>query len=517
MTTIEEWRRLFAHPVYERLFRRVRTRYERLERVGGTVQLTLREEAEREALAGLLGRDLRGMKTVTVSLAELDHILHNSRVGLRLPEFLARYFAEPLVLRSEQERERQARWEAFFCAVQRALASEESRMSAWRKQQVAAWLDGLKRGTAPGSQLLRRLVHEGEDDALNLLTFAVQALARLPDDPGLSMRTPIFAAQLTGDPHALDAGQPLAKLFQAGLKAILDQEQLQQESRESENGPQDVAVLGSSGGKDAVILFPSQAEESLTEEPPVSETQNGDTDDDDWKGISASLYRRRLFRRVGLMDDDISSSVATFGLTLRKQAHERVSDDVHEGKPASESCESALRHPATEFGHLVVLTLRHLEQNWEWDCRRPLYVVENPSVFSAIIDAWEAHRTLPVPQLALLSGQPSVAAIRFLEQWEGQGGIFYYNGDFDWKGMEIACRLRRMFPRSFRPWRFDSVTYSWYSDVQKCPVPLPHQQALRSLIVPWDEKLPEQIAEGGCLYQEQIVADLIRDVLPEKR
>jgi len=516
VTMAEEWRRLFAHPVYERLFRRVRARYERLERVGGTVQLTLRDEAEREVLAGLLGRDLRGMKTVTVSLAELDRILHNSRVGLRLPEFLERYFAEPLVLRSEQERERQARWEACFRAVQRALASEEPRMSWQRKRQVAAWIDGLKSGTVPGSQLFRRLYKEDECKALNTLTLAVQALARLPEDPGSARRTPVFAAELTGDPHALDAGQPLAKLFQAGLKAILEQEPPRPTREEAENGLRDVSGSGSRVEKESSTPFPLEVEETLVEETLVEgtlcDTDSDDgADDDDWERISASLYRRCLFRRVGLLDDDISSMVATFGLSLRKIADDQTSD-VHEGKTAQ-----VYGYTAREFGHLVVLTLRHLEQDWEWDCRNPLYVMENPSVFSAIIDAWEVHRTLPVPQLVLLSGQPSVAAIRFLEQWEEQGGMFYYNGDFDWKGLEIACRLQRMFPRSFRPWRFDSVTYSRYSDVQKCPVPLPHQQSLRSLIVPWDEKLPEKIVDGGCLYQEQIVSDLIRDVLPEKR
>lgn len=483
----DAWRKLFAHPVYERLFHRVRTRYERLERVGGTVQLTLRDDGEREALGGLLGRDLRYSRTVTVRLAELDDILSNSRVGLKLPEFLERYFEEPLVLSSEQERKRQARWEAFFRTVQKALAREVAGTSSERKRQVAAWIEGLQSGTASGSHLLRRLYNEGEDEALNTLTLVVQALMRLPTDAA-AKRIPIFAAEMTGDPHALDAGQPFAKLFQAGLKVVLEQNGVQ--STKNEEGSERPVATGleSRSGEDALAV----EKESSTAEMEAEGLSDTVENEDDWSRMSASLYRRRLFQRAGLLDDDVSSTVATFGLSVREDTRKIGL--------------SQLSSP------LVVLTWRHLEQNWAWDCRRPLYVVENPSVFSAVIDAWDARGTRPAPQLALMSGQPSVAAIRLLEQWTEQGGTFYYNGDFDWKGLEIACRLRRMFPRSFRPWRFDSATYSRYGKVEKPPVPLHHQQALRAIDVPWDGKLPEQIAAGGTLYQEHIVDTLIRDL-----
>lgn len=501
MTASEDWRPLFAHPVFERLFRHVRMRYERLERVGGTVRLVLRDDGERAALSGFLGRDLRGADTVHVSLAQLDGILRNSRIGLGLPAFLERYFEEPLRLRSEMEREAHERWAALFAAAEKTLAHETPRMAGHRRARVAAWLHGLREGTAPGSQLLRRLYHEDAQEALNTLQRAVQALARLPGEPGLpgaAQRIPVFAAELTGDPHALDADKPLTRLFEAGLKDILAQD-----------GPPNTGEPTDGWGQ-----MPLE-ETTVPFGPKVlsgsSFTEGIDGDGENWETISASLARRRLFRQAGLLDDDVSSTVATFGLFASQVNLVPYGRNVE--TTAGQICHPGVR--AADF--LVILTLRHLEESRQWDCRRPLYVVENPSVFSALMDTWEIKRIWPPPQLALLSGQPSAAAIRLLEQWEEQGGKFFYHGDFDWKGLEIACRLQRLFPRAFHPWRLDSRTYHQYKDVPKWPLPPAHQQAVRSLTISWDPGLPGGVAAGGSLYQEQMVAELIRDVFPESR
>ncbi|WP_082415870.1 DUF2399 domain-containing protein [Numidum massiliense] len=100
------------------------------------------------------------------------------------------------------------------------------------------------------------------------------------------------------------------------------------------------------------------------------------------------------------MDDDISSNVTTFGLTV--------------GASGADAVDATIPFPARDYP--FVLTLRHLRQAWQWVCARPLYVVENPSVFSAIIDAWEGEGICSRPQLALTRGQPHVAALQLLDQ-----------------------------------------------------------------------------------------------------
>lgn len=474
----QKWKQLFPHPVYDRLFRQVRRRYERLERVGGTVRISFRDDAEREAIGGLLGRDLRKQRTVTVGLQTLDDILRKSRIQLPLPEFLAAYFGEQIKLHSEKVAEDEKRWQRFFSGIRQEIGQEfedDDSLNTEYPHKIDAWLDGLQADNRlPGAYLIRRLYAEDEQNARETLTIAMRALMQLPVWDGDMKRTPVFAAELTGDPHALDLGRPLARLVQAGLSFVFE---------------------GKTRGH-----TPRSVPDSMTES---CENNMFDNIDDP----SASLERRQLFHRAGLLDDDITSTVTTFGLNMRTADQMTVNDqrDKAETEPVREA-------------DLFVWTLRHLKREWSWDTAHPLYVVENPSVFSAILDSWEAHdERKGRPQLMLTSGQPHIAALKLLDQWVAQNGIFYYSGDLDWKGLEIAVRLANRYPNAFHPWRMDGDTYRKHAHLRKETVPARHQKQLLEMHVPWDEQLPAMIAKEGFLYQEQLIDVLNRDALNRKK
>ena len=84
-----------------------------------------------------------------------------------------------------------------------------------------------------------------------------------------------------------------------------------------------------------------------------------------------------------------------------------------------------------------------------------VYVMENPTAFSAILDASGNSR---LPPLVCTSGQPSVAALLLLDELAA-GGILYYSGDFDPEGLQIGVRLYERYSSAFRPWFFDRQAY----------------------------------------------------------
>lgn len=501
----QKWKQLFPHPVYDRLFRQVRSRYERLERVGGTVRISFRDDAEREALGGLLGRDLRKQRTVTIRLQTLDDILRRSRIQLPLPEFLAAYFGERIKLHSEKASEAEERWQHFFNEIRRNIGQELEDDDSLHHHKIDAWLSGLQTDHRfPGAYLIRRLYAEDEQAAYDTLTVAIRALTQLPVWDDNMKRTPVFAAELTGDPHALDPDRPLARLVQAGLSFVLTENDREHTLRLTPNNMTEVSEDN---------MFDHDAQDSDERK----DTQKLDTDDP-----SASLERRQLFYQAGLLDDDITSTVTTFGLRMRATIAHSASSYQHRSEKGEIFARdvkviSKEAEPVRETD-LFVWTLRHLKREWLWETAHPLYVVENPSIFSAILDSWEAHNDEQKrrPQLVLTSGQPHMAALRLLDQWVAQNGIFYYSGDLDWKGLEMAVRLANRYPNAFRPWHMDGDTYRSHAHLRKETVPEHHQKQLLELNVPWDEQLPALIVKGGFLYQEQFVSVLIRDALNRK-
>lgn len=224
-------------PGLHRVLAAARTQVERLDRVGGTVVLEELGEEEASALSGLLGvlrrrARPRAGSTFRLEVRDLDAALLASRFEVSLREALERV-GPPLDSRPRRlARERAATAELWERARRHPLCARDPRADQW-----VEWL--RSHGALP------------RDDGPALLALALDLGARLPFDPPVE-RTRL-AAELTGDPHALDDDRPLSRLL-TGQLAFLSGSPRPSAARERRLLWQMFGVLGDGASADVLAL-----------------------------------------------------------------------------------------------------------------------------------------------------------------------------------------------------------------------------------------------------------------------
>jgi uncharacterized protein (TIGR02679 family) len=208
---------------------------------------------------------------------------------------------------------------------------------------------------------------------------------------------------------------------------------------------------------------------------------------------SETLKIRELYRSFGVWDDDLSSIV-----------HGCVPIPGQPVRPA-------------------VWTLRQVDAETPFPRCSSIYIVENPAVFSTILDLFPpaaAKRRKPAALLCT-SGPASAAAIRWIQRClesSGDDCRLYYSGDFDIKGLAMGQTLQRLFPDRFTPWRFDADTYL---DVSGRGYPGPsfdetELAKLEKMKLPWDGQLCDAMRRiGRKAFQELLVERLTEDFVRE--
>lgn len=204
---------------------------------------------------------------------------------------------------------------------------------------------------------------------------------------------------------------------------------------------------------------------------------------------SETLAVRETYRRSGVRDDDLSSQVIVWG------------------------------RPFTAGMEPSVLTLRQVETLDAWPTVSALYAVENPSVFSTLLDAMNeaglSNENGFSPLLICVNGQPDAAVILFMERCLAQNPSvkLYYSGDFDVAGLQIADGLAARFPEAFVPWRMDAATYRRWAGNGPA-FSNEENERLAKLKPAWEPGLGQVLREvGKKCYQELLIGDLLDDWL----
>lgn len=200
---------------------------------------------------------------------------------------------------------------------------------------------------------------------------------------------------------------------------------------------------------------------------------------------SETLKLRESYRRFGILDDDLSSIVYWY---VPKR-----------GEPVLPN----------------VWTLSQVEAAETLPRCSTIFVVENPAVFSTLLDSLPESLQFAAepPALVCTSGPASAAAIRWIERCLVQSGDrckITYSGDFDIKGLSMGQNLAARFPDRFVPWRFDSDAY--LSSIRKQRGPLFEEGELLKLAemeVPWDGQLCSTMIRVGCKVHHEILVETL--------
>ena len=193
-----------SRPELHRLWQAAREKLERLGRVGGEATVPEATEAERRAIANLLGlKTSLPVGAARVRLAALDAALARSRFAVGLPEALEALFGPLRDLPAERRAEAERR--------ERLWRSARGHPAADRPA-LAAWLDEVAR-----SGLLHRLAPGAEEAVLERTLTVLSSLLDSPSEPA---SLAVVANRTLGSSHALDPGQPTATLVLSALARL---------------------------------------------------------------------------------------------------------------------------------------------------------------------------------------------------------------------------------------------------------------------------------------------------------
>ena len=177
-------------PVWKKVLKGFRKKYSSYGRFGGKVVLKNLKSQDIEELEGFFGKSFHGQKSVTVSAEKFRQALEASRYKTITPEcLLENFFEEPLRGKQEQkllrEREKEKIWQKFLndykgTAIERAAELLRNIVKDSDSQELAEW----DRTMRLGSEMYNHLPYR-QDNKLYLA---------------------VFAAMLTGNPHAFDNG-----------------------------------------------------------------------------------------------------------------------------------------------------------------------------------------------------------------------------------------------------------------------------------------------------------------------
>lgn len=193
-------------PVWKKVLKGFRKKYSSYGRFGGKVVLKNLKSQDIEELEGFFGKSFHGQKSVTVSAEKFRQALEASRYKTITPEcLLENFFEEPLRGKQEQkllrEREKEKIWQKFLndykgTAIERAAELLRNIVKDSDSQELAEWDRTMRLGSEMYSHLPYR-----QDNKLYLA---------------------VFAAMLTGNPHAFDngtvAGNFLYQMIQMDLE-----------------------------------------------------------------------------------------------------------------------------------------------------------------------------------------------------------------------------------------------------------------------------------------------------------
>lgn len=158
------------------------------------------------------------------------------------------------------------------------------------------------------------------------------------------------------------------------------------------------------------------------------------------EGLSRAEYKMKLYFEAGILKDELSNDVLVYGIRAWKK-----DGQLHEGIEGFFRCREVMKLTLKTLGSLGVIS----------GMEKRVYVVENPAVFSALVDKY------PNSTLVCGNGQPKLSVHLLLDRL-AEHHILYYSGDFDPEGLLIARDIKIRYGEKAILWNYRAELYEKY-------------------------------------------------------
>lgn len=199
------------YPVFQKLLEGFWEKYRSLGHWGGTVTLKALSREEKADLGGFLAKDFIGRQDVRITAAQMENALKSTRFAeVEWPEILEQYFERSLVTKKDGLAAKQKEKEKFF----------ETLLTPYHETCMGKWLKSVLEHRTDGYGMIMQHYRENSLQLKEGLRNVLRAENELPNlERGENRKLlAVFAAEITGNPHAFDDGTFEDKLLQTFLK-----------------------------------------------------------------------------------------------------------------------------------------------------------------------------------------------------------------------------------------------------------------------------------------------------------
>lgn len=370
-------------PEYKRLLNGIKNKYISLGEMKGNVIINNPDKLEKQALSGLMKKDYSRNKSISINLKILEQRIDDTKFsGAKIKNVIHEYFGEEITTNKENKEYYEAEITEFF----------EEILGQNRNTKIYKYLEEIIKTKNVLYQNWKKYYNKNKEELKKALLNACKAINNLPEQ---RTRIPVFASNITGNPHGLDKNILCGKIFIMLLCYM-----------------QNVKV--------------PQSSEELAE----------------------------IYYSYNLLIDDVSNMI----LCKNIKGFTKGEEVIEYGQKCIRYVQHEGLNGFTKYNEPIYLNLYNLSNIGflnEYHKYNKVVVMENPAVFMEVSERCK-KKDFP---LVCTYGQVKLSGLILLDMLIEQKYKIYYSGDIDPEGIQIADKLKNRYKKNLCFFGFDVNTY----------------------------------------------------------
>lgn len=190
-----------SNPGYTRLLKGIKNKYINLGEIKGNVIINNPSELERQVFSGLMKKDYSKNKSISINLKVLTKRLEDTKFqGADLKDTINEYFKEEIKTKKEKNESYEIEIEKFF----------ETILDDNTNTKIYKYLQEIISSKNETYNKLKKYYNKDKEELKKALLNVCKGINNLPNE---KIRIPVFASDITGNPHGFDRNTICGKIF----------------------------------------------------------------------------------------------------------------------------------------------------------------------------------------------------------------------------------------------------------------------------------------------------------------